>query len=367
MTTKLNSHVLTMLGLLPNCTGDDLKSKLEGIAPGFLNIFHSDASKNEVISMAFAGCEDKAEIFHPVYKIEKWSYHKITNDAIEIADVIHIPHQSAELPSTEAEKLTARAWNISGEMVEGPANNERLISNRIVVLWRKGQHERFSNDSRNALYSLVHVVGNEVVSICKEKWWEKWQSTPNINLGDTCCIFEKRDKTDLVILKAAFQEVVIRWRFLSMYRMIERGYLKAILQKINQEFMRSPKTIVEDAVRLLDNEYSQFVGLVKDHDLCSFFEDFATSVDGLSRGMNKYAIMLEKEVSEDKLHKNSVFAPGNKWKKGVLLCYKARCSIVHAGASSLVFDEFPDGDDALRTLVIPLENAVMKYIGISAG
>ena len=62
--------------------------------------------------------------------------------------------------------------------------------------------------------------------------------------------------------------------------------------------------------------------------------------------------MLKREISENRLDKNS------KFENGVLQCYKVRCSIVHAGASALVIDEFSDSDDALRSLVIPLENAV---------
>ncbi len=368
MTIKLNSHILEKLGLPPNCTDDELKSKLAEVTTGFLNIFHSEASKSEILNIAFNGCEDKVEILNPIYRIEKWCYHKVTNDTREIAEVVHIPHSSSDLPPTEAERIITRAWNLDKDIIAGfSAVQEQLINNRIVFLWKKGEYDSLPEDSRKALHALLHVGGSEAVSVCNEKWWEKWQGVAKFNLSNECCILLKnKNKTDIALVRAALGETVIRWRFLSFYRIIERGYLKAILQKINQEFMKSPQTTVSGAVKLLDNECSQFVGLVKDHDLSYFFEDFADCVENLSSSMNEYAIMLERELTEDKSRWNEAFKPGNKYVKGVFLCYKVRCSIVHAGASSLVFDEFSDADNALRSLVIPLENAVMKYMGIQS-
>lgn len=367
MAIKLSSHILEKLGLQNNCTEDELKSELDGVAVGSFNIFHSEAGKSEILNIALNGCEDKVEILNPIYRIEKWCYHKVINGTKEIAEVVHIPYYYSDeppvevsTPPTEAEKLIVRAWHLEKGVIEGfSVDTEKLINNKVVFLWRKGEYENFPENGRKPLYALLHASGSETSSVCSEKWWEEWQKVTNFNLSDECCLLDNKDKTDLVLFKAAFGETVIRWRFLSLYRILERGYLKSILQNINQEFMKSPKSTVNNALQILDDEYSQFVGLVKDHDMNSFFEDFATCIESLCKSMNKYAIMLKKEISENELNKNS------KVKNGVLLCYKVRCSIVHAGASAIVIDEFSDSDDALRSLVTPLENAVIKYVGIT--
>lgn len=367
MTIKLNSHILERLGLQTNCTEDELQGKLDGVAVGSFNIFHSEASKSEILNIASNGCEDKVEILNPMYRIERWCYHKITNDTKEIAEVVHIPQYSSDgtqaelsIPPTEAEKLLVRAWHLEKEVIEGvSADQDQLIDNKIIVLWRKGGYETFPEGSKKALYALLHASVSEISSVCNEKWWEAWQQITNFNLSNECCLIDNKDKTALVLFKAAFGEIVIRWRFLSLYRILERGYLRSILQNINQEFMKSPKSTVNYASQRLDDEYSQFVGLVKAHQMDSFFEDFANCIESLSDSMNRYVIMLKREISENRLNKNT------KVENGVLQCYKVRCSIVHAGVGALVIDEFSDADDALRSLVVPLENAVIKYVGIT--
>jgi hypothetical protein len=101
------------------------------------------------------------------------------------------------------------------------------------------------------------------------------------------------------------------------------------------------------------------IGTDCDYDMNSFIEDFVPCIKSLSGNSNKYVIKLTRELPEYRLNKRSNF------ENGVFLCYKVRCSIVHAVASALTIDEFSDADDALRSLIIPLENAVMKYVGIS--
>jgi hypothetical protein len=122
--------------------------------------------------------------------------------------------------------------------------------------------------------------------------------------------------------------------------------------------MKSPQKTVSDASSRLSDECSQFIGLVKDNDLTGYFEAFATCIEKLNDDGNKYAIMLKKEFSEKKASKKS------KSENGTLQCYQVRCSIVHAGNSALVFDEFEDANDALRLLIVPLESALIKYVGI---
>ena len=191
MPIKLKSHILEKLGLQTNCTEDELKSRLNGVAIGSFSIFHSGESKSEILNIALNGCEDKVEILNPISRIEKWCYHKISNDTKEIAEVVHIPTypydeppREMSIPPTTAENLIVRAWHLSKEIIDG---KEQLVNNKIVVLWRKGEYENFSEARRKALYALLHASGGEASSMYDDKWWEERQKITDIILGNECC------------------------------------------------------------------------------------------------------------------------------------------------------------------------------------
>lgn len=366
MTIKLSKHVLDILELTASSPDRDLKNKVENIHSGYLNIFHSSASKDELTALASGGCEDKLEILIPASTIDKWHYHVITIDGREIAYIVHIPYVAHELngnivlPPTEAEKVITRAWHLDERVVEDEGSDTKLILNRIFLIWKSGEYEKIGEHSRKAIYSLLHVSEQESESTCDAGWWDR--TTFNLRGG---CLLLTGTKTDLILFKSAICETTARWRFLSLYRIFERGYLASILDTLNQEFMQSPASALSTAQKYLENECLQFVAFVRKHNLSDFFEEFSDSLQKLiDTDKNRYAIMLEKTCKEDYFFKILNREPSSKDIKGVLLCYITRCSIVHAGSVSLVFDEFDDANDALRSLVVPMENAVMKYMGI---
>jgi hypothetical protein len=162
------------------------------------------------------------------------------------------------------------------------------------------------------------------------------------------------------LLTLAAQEESIRWRFLGFYRILERGYLNAVLDSINQTFFQAPKMSIGNAEKILSNEINQLVELVKNYQLKSFFEQFAQEVKNLKKNGNRYVTTLDREYDTDPRKKDFQGA----FQKGAFLCYKVRCSIVHAGGTSLIFEHFEDGEEALLELVMPLEQAVLKYLDI---
>jgi len=92
----------------------------------------------------------------------------------------------------------------------------------------------------------------------------------------------------------------------------------------------------------------------------SFFEQFAQKAKILKNNGNRYVTMLEREYDSDPRKKDFQ----GMFQKGAFLCYKVRGSIVHAGGTSLIFEHFEDGEEALLELVMPLEQAVLKYLEI---
>ncbi len=364
MSIQLNKHVLDNLQLNPDSTIQNLEDKLNSLPPGYLNIFHSEASKEELKTIAANGCNETLECLSPIITIENWNYHKIVISDQEAADIIHIPVTSEGVPSTEAEKAIVRAWHLNNNVIEKDISSgeEHLRGNYVLFLWKNNKHSETPQEIRNAIYGLFHSGGTECRQFVKADWWSKTV----INIQDNFFSLVKNDKTNLTLFNLAICELSIKWRFLSLYRILERGYVFSILDAINSNFMKSPKSTLEEAGKKLENEVNQFINLVDKHDLCSFFEDFVGSVEELALSSNKYAMMLKKYFNESNYIKIANVGASPKYRHGVILCYLIRCSIVHSGSESLVFDEFDDADSALTSLVIPLENALISYMGISA-
>lgn len=363
MTIRVKDHVLRQFGVASSGTVEDLESKLEALAPGYLDIFHSSASKEELLEIARSDCTDQVEIVVPTYSIRTWSYHSLTKGGAEFARVVHIPANSVELPPTEAEKAIVRAWNLDARVVDAGAN-ETLIGNRIMVLWRAGESEAVREFNRKAIHALLHLGESELELVCDGYWWQR----TTLEFSTNCRLLssDPDNKTTLVLFASAVGQVSVRWRFLSLYRILERGYLSSILTAINRDFMRAPSAAISTAQAGLSNEKSQFLALVDEYNLQPSFVDFQDRVKTLVGAGNRYAAMLNREYGTDDPLKNLSRAPGDEYVKGVVLCYKVRCSIVHSGSHYLVLDEFDDADDALISLAIPLENAVMKYMGVES-
>jgi hypothetical protein len=104
------------------------------------------------------------------------------------------------------------------------------------------------------------------------------------------------------------------------------------------------------------SEFEQFIRLVEAHGLKQHFEEFAKTNDQLVASGNQFAILIEGAAKE----KGYVEA----YKRGVALCYQVRCSIVHAGSYSVVFDRSKGADDALAAQMSELEKAVIEFLGI---
>jgi hypothetical protein len=77
---------------------------------------------------------------------------------------------------------------------------------------------------------------------------------------------------------------------------------------------------------------------------------------------NRFAAALEHSFQ----HSGQPKTIKGKGQKGVLICYKIRCAIVHAGASSPIFDAYPDGPACLEPLLPVCELAVLQFMGIAA-
>ena len=159
----------------------------------------------------------------------------------------------------------------------------------------------------------------------------------------------------------AVSEVKTKWRFLSLYRALEHGYLSELFHVLEGQFFAAPRESVTAALAALDSELSQFITLAEGAAINAHFEAFCDEFESIKTAGNRFALAVDRSIDKS----GQLKALNGKWQKGVLIFYKIRCAIVHAGMSSPIFDAYPDGTACLDRLLPISEAAVLDYLGLS--
>jgi hypothetical protein len=157
------------------------------------------------------------------------------------------------------------------------------------------------------------------------------------------------------LLQEALCETRPRWRFVALYRVFESAYLLALRDAFMDAFFSNPKAATDKTKKALEAEVNQFEEVVKLHQLQSYFESVIAEVDALPSNLFLQAVRADIGPSN---------RPPVAWESGVAFIYKLRCSIVHAGQKSVIFDRYPDGNVALIALTPVLEKAVLALLGL---
>ncbi|CAN7660044.1 hypothetical protein [Pseudomonas sp. LjRoot263] len=161
---------------------------------------------------------------------------------------------------------------------------------------------------------------------------------------------------DFSILNEAVSESRIKWRFLLLYRILEHGYIRNLLELIQQNIFFKPKDTLTKATETLTNEYSQLTNLIEQNGLIPLFDKIQKATHHTT---NLYLGAIKEKLEQDSRAKN-----GKPFQKGAYIIYQIRCSIVHAGEMSIFYDKYPDAESGLHELYDLFDNAVFKYLGI---
>lgn len=163
-----------------------------------------------------------------------------------------------------------------------------------------------------------------------------------------------------LLLHEASSALHPKWRFLSLYRILENAYLTNIKNALLNDFDKDASKAIKSAEKKLSNEPNQLVSLVEGIDAITDFEVFNTEVDTLIGEKNKYIMKLDYAASGEELYKSP-----DLYKKAVLRFYKIRCSIAHAGTSSVIYEQFPDANSAILRLLPHVETIALKSLDIT--
>jgi hypothetical protein len=165
-------------------------------------------------------------------------------------------------------------------------------------------------------------------------------------------------KVALDCLLNSYATSPLKFRFLELYRVMEALFIADVKSRLLAAFDAEPTIALNDALEALQSELKQIIALAEPHD--DLFQEFWTLLDAL-RNTNQFATALFRRLDKKKLN------GGPKWQTGAALIYQIRCAVVHAGEKDMIFENFPDGDAAVKAILPTVERAALKMLGITLG
>jgi hypothetical protein len=165
-------------------------------------------------------------------------------------------------------------------------------------------------------------------------------------------------KVALDCLLSSYATSPLKFRFLELYRVMEALFIADVKSRLVATFDAEPSLSLAEATEALKSELRQITALAEPHQ--ELFEECWNRLDAL-RNANRFAAALFRRVEEKKANGQG------KWKAGAALVYQARCAIVHAGERDMIFENFADGNAAIKAIIPPIERAALRMLGITLG
>lgn len=282
-----------------------------------------------------------------------WRYLELSKGGTVECTAICIPDESAGKPSTAAGQMLAAAW-----FLDQPVVVDAVVKNQTVVSCyaATGTLSKFSSRLvREWSEVCPFFEGSAVPPVWVSGSQLGIASDARINgIHNPALRFEE-------LFLEAISEVKTKWRFLSTYRVLEHGYLSEVFQTLQAGFFASPKESISAASESLESEFKQFLALVEAASLQNQFETFYDEFEKAKSGGNRFAVAIDRSITKS----GQVKQAQGKWQKGVLIYYKIRCAIVHAGIASPMFDAYPDGPECLEVLMPTCELLMLQFLGLT--
>ena len=165
-------------------------------------------------------------------------------------------------------------------------------------------------------------------------------------------------KVALDCLLNSYATSPLKFRFLELYRVMEALFIADVKNRLLDNFDAEPAVALNEALDALKSELKQIIALAEPHQ--DLFEECWTALDGV-RTTNHFAAALFRRV-ETKKENNQ-----GRWQTGAALIYQIRCAVVHAGEKDMIFENFSDGDAAMKIVIPTVERAALRMLGITLG
>lgn len=227
-----------------------------------------------------------------------------------------------------------------------------LIKGKALIAEPKNNN--FSDEHRRIVAALFALEHPELVRAASPPL-ASTASVINIGTAPT----DLRLTQSRLLFEAASVEQA-KWRCLSLYRILENAYLANIKQALLDEFDLDASRAIESAKKKIASELNQLLYLAERSNLIAEFDAFGIEIDALVALGNQYIKKVDQSAMADELYRS-----GDTYKKAVLRFYKLRCSIAHAGTSSVIYEQFSDANEATIALLPTIESIALKSLNIS--
>jgi hypothetical protein len=164
------------------------------------------------------------------------------------------------------------------------------------------------------------------------------------------------------LLQSAIKNRASNLRFLYLYRLFERAYLIDAMDNLQATFFEDPDKSIKAAQRAVANEISSFISVVGGSPARDVFVEIERAFSANDATLaNKFMIAVKKGAEDDEQLNHP-----DAWKRGCVLAYKVRCSIVHSGKSAPIYESFFDATAACRMLNEIMERAAIGFLRVSS-
>ncbi len=151
---------------------------------------------------------------------------------------------------------------------------------------------------------------------------------------------------------------------LELYRSLESSFLSMILAGIVSQFHIDAEKSLRNATDALKKERLQLASACKQLSVLGFATRIARTVNRQGPLGNQLAESLKYAFDKDQ-SPTPQGVENSEW-QGIWYVYQLRCSIAHAGAKGIVFEDFgTDGETLLREIYIDLEQMVLGALGVT--
>ncbi|UWP97682.1 hypothetical protein [Aliiroseovarius crassostreae] len=151
---------------------------------------------------------------------------------------------------------------------------------------------------------------------------------------------------------------------LELYRALESGFLSMILAQVTNQFHIDAKRSLKAALDALEKERLQLASACQVLNILEPATKVARAINSSGPRGNKLAEELKQAFDKDTSPKPHG-VEHIEW-QGIWYIYQIRCSIAHAGAKGIVFEDFgADGDELLQEIYLHLEQMVLGALGIT--
>jgi hypothetical protein len=348
---ELPAHVSGALGIGTQATEEELANAAD--AGTFTrDVFGLSGQEFATAAVLGLSTTSQFQVVRATRPTREWKYLELLYGGTVECTAVITPDESVAKPPTAAGQALAAAWFTIPTVIDGMAITPQAVISAYPV---GGTLFAFSSRLVREWSDACPVFeGSAVVPA--------WVSRAQIAISGNGRIDGGRNNRHrfAALFLEAVSEAKAKWRFLSTYRVLEHGYLAEVFQTIQSGFFTSPRETLEIGLDSLGSEIKQFVALVDASGLQTQFETFHDRFEQCKTAGNMFAVALDRSMTKS----GQVKQVQGKWQKGVLIFYKVRCSVVHAGITSPMFDAYADGTACLEALLPTCEQVMLAFLGI---